>query len=501
MFAAVLIPDFELQAALRVEPETRSAAVALMSETASGTGTPIIWQINAAAGNSGVVVGMSAPQAQARCPELLFRRQNRQQEAVVTAALIQAAERASPYLENTLPGCCTLDLRRHGELDHAAWADDLVVELQLLHLQAQVGIAATPDAALQAARLARPVLVADDGLQSLAQLPLLVLAPSEPILEVLYDWGIERVADLRALDRQEVAERLGIEGLALWDRAAGGSLRPLRLVRASETYEELAEFEGGLDTLEPLLFRLRRSLEQVTRRLRADLLLAGAVQLTLDLDDRTALARTIHIPAPTCEVDTLFRVLGTYLDTVKTDSRVNGFRLRAWASTPRDHQAHLWETNLRDPNAFSVTLAQLSGIVGADHVGTPVRLPTHRPNRFRLDEAHFEADAALAGSRQPKATASAQTPGFLPLGLGLRRYRPPWRVSVESERSKPMWMRGRDLEGQICASNGPWRLDGQWWDEKAAWRWEEWDVEIAKGGLYRLANHRQADWWMLGVYD
>lgn len=500
MFAAVLIPDFELQAALRAEQDRSTAAVALVSETV-GTSSPIIRQMNSTAQNHGVLVGMSLPQAQARCPELVFQHQNRQQEAVATAALLQAAERASPYLENTLPGCCTLDLRRHGELDHAAWAEDLVLELQLLHLQAQVGIAPTPDAALQAAQLARPVLVADDSLQSLAQLPVLVLAPSESILDVLYDWGIQRVADLRALDRQEVALRLGIEGLALWDRAAGGSSRPLRLVRASETYEELAEFEGGLDTLEPILFRLRRSLEQITRRLRADLLLAGAVELTLDLDDRTALARTIHIPAPTCEVETLFRVLGTYLDTVKTDSRVNGFRLRAWASTPRDHQAHLWETSLRDPNAFSETLARLSGIVGADHVGTPVRLPTHRPNRFSLSEADFEADASPSGSRQHKASPRSEAPGFLPLGLSLRRYRPPWRVSVESKQSQPVRMQGRDVEGQICASNGPWRMDGQWWDEKAAWRWEEWDVEMVRGGLYRLANHRQADWWMLGVYD
>jgi protein ImuB len=500
MFAAALIPNFELQAALRAEPELGAAAVALVAETIGGGG-PTIRQINAAAKNSGVAVGMSAPQAQARCLELVFRRQNRRQEDVAAATLLQAAERASPYLENTLPGCCTLDLRRHGELDHAAWANVLVVELQLLHLQAQVGIAPTPDAALQAAQLARPVLIADDSLQSLAQLPVLVLAPSEPVLDVLYDWGIQCVADLRALDRQEVAERLGIEGLALWDRAAGGNLRPLRLVRASEIYEELAEFEGGLDTLKPLLFRLRRSLEQVTRRLRADLLLAGAIELTLDLDDGSTLARTIHIPAPTCETETLFRVVGAYLDTVKTDSRVNGFRLRAWSSAPRDRQAHLWETSLRDPNAFSETLARLSGIVGAEHVGTPVRLPTHRPNSFRLSEVRFDAESPPSGSRHRKVSPHPAAPGFLPLGLSLRRYRPPWRISVESEQSQPVWMRGRDLEGQICASAGPWRMDGQCWDEKAAWRWEEWDVELAKGGLYRLANHRQADWWMLGVYD
>ena len=495
MYAAVLIPDFELQCASRAEAEPPSLPTVLLGE-AAGSSVPIIQQANAGAQGAGVVAGMSVPQAQARCPELVFRRRNERQEAVATAALLQAAERASPYLENTRRGCCTLDLRRHGELDHATWARDLVAELQGLHLQAQVGIAPTPDASLQAARLARPVLITDDSLQSLAQLPVMVLGPSEPILNVLYDWGIQRVADLRALDRQEVAARLGIEGLALWDRAAGGSLRPLRLVRAVETYEELAEFEGGVDTLEPVLFRLRRSLEQLTRRLRADLLLAGEITFILDLDHRSTLERTIHIPAPTCEVDVLFRVVATYLDTVKTASRVNGFRLEAFPSTPRDHQAHLWESSLRDPNAFSETLARLGGIVGAEHVGTPTRLPTHRPNRFGLEPPSFE-QGQMRRTIQPQPAA----PGFLPLGLGLRRYRPPWKVTVSSEDDKPTWLQAREVEGTIRASTGPWRLDGNWWDPAAAWRWEEWDVELALGGLYRLANHRQAHWWMLGVYD
>ena len=496
MYAAVFIPDFELQCTLRVAPESRSTPAVLLDQ-AAGSGVPIIRQTNAAAECAGVMVGMSVPQAQARCPELAFLHRNERQEAVATAALLQAAERASPYLENTLRGCCTLDLRRHGELDHAAWAADLVDELRRLHLQAQVGIAPTPDAALQAARLARPVLVTDDALQSLSQLPIMVLGPTEPVLEVLFDWGIQRVADLRALDRQQVAERLGIEGLALWDRAAGGQSRPLRLVRATENYEELTEFDGGVDTLEPVLFRLRRSLEQLTRRLRADLLLVGAIEIILDLEDRTALKRTIHIPAPTCEVDVLFRVAATYLDTIKTASRVNGFRIQAFPSTPRDHQTRLWEGSLRDPNGFSETLARLSGIVGAEHVGTPMRLPTHRPNRFSLEPPDFEGNQPPRG----KVPLPTNALGTLPLGLSLRRYRPPWKAAVESTDHKPASLQAREVAGKIRASAGPWRLDGNWWDQEAAWRWEEWDVELALGGLYRLANHRQAHWWMLGVYD
>ena len=382
-----------------------------------------------------------------------------------------------------------------------AWAKDLAEELRTLHLVAQIGISPTPDAALQAARLGRPVLMTADSVQTLSQLPVMTLGPSERTLSVLYDWGIVRVADLRALDRQHVAERLGVEGLALWDRAGGGGVRPLRLVRAAEVYAELAEFEGGVETLEPVLFRLRRSLEQLSRRLRADFLLAGAIELIIDLDDRTNLARTIHFPAPTCEVDVLFRVLSTYLDTVTTTTRVNAFRLRAIPSTPRDRQSHLWEANLRDPQAFSETLAQLSSIVGADRVGSPQRPSTHRPDQARMEKPRFDEHETDPGKLRQKSFPPAEPPAFLPIGLSLRRYRPPFRVAVESERSRPSHVRGRDLAGRICASAGPWRLDGDWWDRNEAWRWEEWDVEMAAGGLYRLANHRQANWWMLGAYD
>ena len=491
MYAAVFIPHFELQCALRAEPALGSAPVALLEET-SGAAVPVVRQLNAAAQGTGLSIGMSVPQAQGRCAELVFRRRHERQEAVATAALLQGAERVSPYLENTFPGCCTLDLRRHGECEQAAWAGDLVEELRGLHLQAQVGIAPTPEAALQAARLARPVLVQGGEMQGLSQLPVMVLDPSEAILEILSDWGIQRVADLRALDRQQVAERLGIEGLALWDRAAGGSLRPLRLVRAAETYEEVAEFDGGVETLEPVLFRLRRALEQLSRRLRADLMLVGSIALSLEMDDRSGVQRTVHLPAPTCEVDVLFRVMSTYLETVRAAAPVKGFRVEAFPSMPRDHQTHLWEESLRDPNGFSETLARLGGIVGAERVGTPHRQETHRPNRFGLETPIFE---------RHKASTLARTPQVLPLGLALRRYRPPQLVTVAGEDDKPLWLRTPAWAGRIKACAGPWRLDGNWWDEQTAWRWEEWDVELDEGGLYRLATRRQERWWLLGVYD
>ncbi|MBE7157922.1 MAG: DNA polymerase Y family protein [Rhodospirillales bacterium] len=494
----MLLPDFELQCALRAEPASGTAAVALVGDSSGSRQGLVIQQFNPVARAAGVIAGMSLPQAQARCAQLLFLRRDPRQEVIVTSALIQAADRVSPYFEHTGPGCCTLDLSRTGEIDHQSWASDLVRELHHLDLTARVGVAPTPDAALQAARIATPILVTTDALQNVAELPVMVLEPSEHLLDVLGDWGIYQVADLRRLDRQQVAERLGTEGLELWDRAGGGCSRPLRLVRATGTYEEGVEFEGAVETLEPLLFRLRRCLEQLCRRLRANLLLAGGLELVLESDDRSTLARTIQIPAPTSEEDVLFRILSTYLDTVQTESCISGFRLRAYPSSPRDHQAHLWDNSLKDPNGFAQTLAQLGAIVGSDHVGVPHRLLTHRPDRFSLESPAF--DDATACIRH-KPSSLAEPASLPPLGLSLRRYRPPFRVNVAASDRSLLHVSGRKVDDRIHACQGPWRLDGQWWDRQAAWCWEEWDVQLGRGGLYRLANHRQAHWWMLGFYD
>ncbi len=103
MYAVVLLPNFSLQCALRQIPEIHSESVALIAEAARAGG-PMVSEITDAAASCGVASGMSVPQAQARCLELVLLRASPAQEAIATTALLQAAERASPYLENTQPG-------------------------------------------------------------------------------------------------------------------------------------------------------------------------------------------------------------------------------------------------------------------------------------------------------------------------------------------------------------------------------------------------------------
>jgi protein ImuB len=49
--------------------------------------------------------------------------------------------------------------------------------------------------------------------------------------------------------------------------------------------------------------------------------------------------------------------------------------------------------------------------------------------------------------------------------------------------------------GEVVARAGPWRTSGHWWSQAARWDRDEWDVEIAGGGCYRLARLRSNGQW------
>ena len=58
---------------------------------------------------------------------------------------------------------------------------------------------------------------------------------------------------------------------------------------------------------------------------------------------------------------------------------------------------------------------------------------------------------------------------------------------------------GVPMARRVTDALGPYRVSGGWWDRER-WGAEEWDVEIAGSGLFRLS--RQNDHWFIeGCYD
>src|SRR5438270_1306377 len=104
---------------------------------------------------------------------------------------------------------------------------------------------------------------------------------TEEILRILHKWGIHTLGQLAALDKEELRNRLGSEAARLWERANGTATRLLKLVQPPETFAESFEFDHEIETAEPLLFILRRFLEQLALRLSAIYLVAKELTLTI----------------------------------------------------------------------------------------------------------------------------------------------------------------------------------------------------------------------------
>ena len=336
----------------------------------------------------------------------------------------------------------------------------------------------------------------------------------QEIFAILHKWGIHTLGQLAALDKEQLGARLGPEAIRMWERANGRSSRLLKLIRPPESFHESFEFEREIETAEPLLFMLRRFLEQLAVRLAAIYLVAKELTLRITFansrQDEPAVAgkqsyeRVFKIPQPTNDVDLLFRMLQTHLENFRSEHPIVAVALSAEPIKPAGEQFGLFETTLRNPHQLSETLARLTALLGGDRIGTPVLEETHRPDAFRMQPFRWDIveSASSAVARAKEDVPSGQSFDALRTAhatAALRRFRPAVSASVLQDEDTPAHVRSAEMSGKIIAQRGPYFLSGNWWDEKS-WARAEWDLQLQNGELVR-AHERDGVWKIDGIYD
>src|SRR6266581_4080430 len=295
----------------------------------------------------------------------------------------------------------------------------------------------------------------------------------QEIFAILHKWGIHTLGELAMLDKEQLGARLGPEAVRMWERANGQSKRLLKLVRPPESFEESFEFENEIETAEPLLFMLRRFLEQLSLRLSAIYLVAKELTLRITFANKQTYERSFKIPQPTNDVDLLFRMLQTHLENFKSEHPIVAVGLIAEPIRPASQQFGLFETALRNPQQLYETLARLSALLGSDLVGTPIKEETHRPDAFRMEPFEWQV-GAIDPNRPPSKDEKSR--------VALRRFRPPANTSVFV--SEARYLESDKIRGQIVDQSGPFLFSGNWWDEKS-WARAEWDMQLDDNSLIR----------------
>src|SRR5437016_7492855 len=210
MIACLLIPGFELRAALLDRPRLalRPAALAPVEGT-----EPLLGPVTAVAAAAGIRPGMRLGEALATCPSLVLVEQDPAAAEEAWEQIVRRLEENGFAVEPVELGCLYLETRGVERLYGG-------LEPALQRALAAVGSAWDPRAgaagrrfaALAAASVARPgqVLIVSDARapQFLAPLPLSLLPLDEERREELEELGVHRVGELARLPSAAVADRL-----------------------------------------------------------------------------------------------------------------------------------------------------------------------------------------------------------------------------------------------------------------------------------------------------
>jgi protein ImuB len=548
MNAAIYVPDFLVAAVVRLEPALRGKAVVVLE------GKPPVVTVaamNEAAAEAGIEPGMTKLQAAAYPVEL--RPRSPAQEAAAHAALLDCAQAFSPRVEDTAADTIVLDIAGLERLfgPPAKLVQDLARRASELGLEANVAVAANPDAAIHAARGFAGVTIIPSGKQAerLGSLPVDVLQVAPEILETLDRWGVRNLRALAALPEVAMVERLGQEGLRLQKLARGAVERPLVPAEPPLEFEETMELEHAVELLEPLAFVLGRLLEQLCARLGARALATNELRLRLELDandggddvsrfefhvsrgegqletrnvKRETFERTLRFPLPMLDARLFLKLLQLELRAHPPAAPVVKVTLAAEPVQPRPGQGGLFLPATPAPDRLELTLARLAGIVGEQKIGAAEVLDTHRPDAFQMKRfAPSVAPAsgrlsrgrpalARAGETPTRTAAETGAPRTLAFGvlgwetatllptMALRRFRPPLAATVEVREGEPVRIAAGEIRGEVASLSGPWRRSGDWWkgktpridtDEQGSnWTREEWDIAVP--GTQGIALYR-----------
>ena len=513
--AALRIPDFPLQALRRSMPELAEAPLAI---AVGPCARDQVVAVSAEAAELGVCAGMTAAQARQVAPQALVRATPHEVAVAADEALGDVAGGCSPRVKRWQPGEVLLDV---GGLHLRCGSDEriaheLVRGCRHVGLEACVGIAGNVEAAVVAAQVAcaatygrrrqgtssspascrgdAVVVPAGGEREFMAPLPLKLLDPASLLAEVLARWGLHSAGALAALPREEIALRLGQEGVTLHRLACGEETVAFVPDPLRDAMREGVELEFPLGDLDPFLFVASGILSRLTQRL--ELRGEGFAEVMLELRLEGGMRREYRIKliAPTREVTAVLALARLQVEASPPGAPVEGVVAQVVPGRLRLTQGALFGPPLPAPGRLAMTLARLAALVGPERVGAPAAPDTHRPDAWAL--APFAP--VLHGSLDPRTTDPAPRTTSPPV---LRMFRPARDAEVTIAGDRPVAVRVDGFGGAVVACAGPYRCRGEWWSEQPFAR-DDFDVATADGVVLRISFDRlERRWRADGVYD
>ena len=483
--------------AARQRPEIKDRPFVLcMAER----GAVIIMAANALAEQAGASRGMALADARAVAPDLLHFDFEPDRAQKVLGAMADWCRRFSPLCGVQLPDGIWIDMTGGAHLfgGEKKMLRDMVLSFQSFGYETRAALADTPGGAWAVARFGRkqPIIPPGALKEALAPLPPSALRISQDTAVSLRSLGIRTVADLYKIPRASLSRRFGAEVILRMGQALGELEEPLSSQLAAPEYTARLHFPEGVSTPDGIAKVLQRLMQDLCAQMSVKGLgLRAGVFQVFRLDGRAEQV-SIGTGSPSCNAKHLSRLFDEKLPHLDPGPGIETFILSA-PQTERvvaaqngmgmDADNYFHDDNLPE------LIDRLAGRLGADRIYGIAPRESHWPERA----------AKPTGPLNRKYAETWPQDKERPVMLLARPE--PIEVMAPVPDDPPLLFRLKGVLHRIRASEGPERLEVEWWLRSGELR-DYYRLEDEEGNRYwvfRSGHYKpeeKSHWFLHGFF-
>jgi protein ImuB len=417
----------------------------------------VITALNAVTEAQGLRLGMRLADAKAIIPNIKVSEDKPGREDKLLSAIGEWCIRYTPLVALDLPDGLLFNCSGCAHLwgGEAQYIDEVISRFKSKGYTVRAAISDTVGSAWAIARFGERNSIIPSKAQkaALAQLPPAALRLDGTVLSKLHKLGFYTIQSITAIPHSSLRRRFG-DGLLLRLMQANGDVEEyIKPIKVPEPYHE------RLPSLEPIRTRvgieiaLRRLLESMGQRLIGEGKgIRNAVFQTFRIDGKTQKVE-IGTNQATCHVEHLFKLFELHIGDIRPGLGIELFILEATRVEDADvSQEVLWagKSGLKD-NGVLELLDKLAGKVGAQAIHRYLPQEHHWPERsIKAVKDVQELPQSLWRSDLPRPTQLLPRPERIEVSAPIPDY-------------APMLFRYKEQVHHVKRSDGPERIEREWW--------------------------------------
>ena len=463
-------------------------------------GRATVTAVSESAAAGGIVPGMRAADAKAICTGLQVFDDKPERAAKLLKGLGEWCIRYSPIVAAGLSdglilnvsGCTHLWGSEHDYLK------DIVTRLKDKGYDVRAAIADTIGAAWAISRFGKHQITVIDcnaHAQALLPLPPAALRLEEPVLQRLAKLGFCQVENFTSMPRSVLRRRFGEAFLLRLSQALGQEDETIKPLKAAVPFEERLPCLEPIRTATGIEIAIKRLLEAVCARLEKEGKGLRRAKLTCFRIDGKVEQVEIGTNRASNDANHLFKLFELKIPSIEPALGIELFLLEAPKVEDTDRvQEALWAGSPGlDGQELAELLDRLAGKLGENSI------------RRYLPSAHYWPERSVKHELSLKVKPEMQWPAAKPRPLQLLAKPEPVFVAAPIPDYPPMVFRYKDKVHQVKKTDGPERIEREWWLDEGEHR-DYYIVEDEDGQRYWLfrSGHYQANqshqWYLHGFF-